>query len=63
MVLDALEKLMQGRTVIIIAHRLNTIRHVDKIIVLTNGIVAEEGTHNELIKKGKIYEQLYQCSK
>lgn len=58
-VLEALEKLMVGRTVIIIAHRLNTIRHVDKIIVLTNGTIAEEGTHDELIHKGKIYEQLY----
>ncbi len=58
-VLEALEKLMKGRTVIIIAHRLNTIRNVDKIIVLTNGEVAEEGTHDELIRKGKIYEQLY----
>lgn len=58
-VLEALEKLMKGRTVITIAHRLNTIRHVDKIIVLHNGIIAEEGTHDELIKKGKIYEQLY----
>ncbi len=58
-VMDALEKLMQGRTVIIIAHRLNTIRNVDKIIVLTHGMVAEEGTHDELISKGKIYEQLY----
>ena len=59
MVLDALEKLMKGRTVIIIAHRLNTIRNVDKIIVLSNGEIAEEGTHDELIGRGKIYEQLY----
>jgi len=58
-VLDAMEKLMKGRTVIIIAHRLNTIRNVDKIIVLCNGEVAEEGTHEELIRKGKIYGQLY----
>ena len=58
-VMDALEKLMKGRTVITIAHRLNTIRNVDKIIVLTNGKVAEEGTHDELIQKGKIYGQLY----
>jgi subfamily B ATP-binding cassette protein MsbA len=58
-VLEALEKLMKGRTVIIIAHRLNTIRHVDKIIVLNNGVIAEEGTHEELIRKGKIYQHLY----
>ena len=59
MVMEALEKLMKGRTVITIAHRLNTIRNVDKIIVLTQGVIAEEGTHDELIRKGKIYEQLY----
>ena len=58
-VLEALEKLMKGRTVITIAHRLNTIHHVDKIIVLNNGIIEEQGTHDELIKKGKLYEQLY----
>lgn len=59
MVLEALEKLMKGRTVITIAHRLNTIRHVDKIIVLNNAVIEEQGTHEELIKKGKLYEQLY----
>lgn len=58
-VMEALENLMQGRTVIIIAHHLNTIRNVDKIIVLSNGIVAEEGTHDELMEKGGIYEELY----
>jgi subfamily B ATP-binding cassette protein MsbA len=58
-VMDALENLMKGRTVIIIAHRLNTIRNVDKIIVLSDGTVAEEGTHDELMKKGKIYEVMY----
>lgn len=59
LVLEALEKLMKGRTVITIAHRLNTIRHVDKIIVLNNAEIEEQGTHEELIKKGKLYEQLY----
>ncbi|MGH2646137.1 MAG: ABC transporter ATP-binding protein [Ginsengibacter sp.] len=58
-VMEALEKLMKGRTVIIIAHRLSTIRDADKIIVLDNGFVAEEGTHEELMKKGKIYADLY----
>lgn len=58
-VLAALQKLMKGRTVITIAHRLNTIRHVDKIIVLNKGVIAEEGTHDELMRKGKIYEHLY----
>ncbi|MFT4759009.1 MAG: ATP-binding cassette subfamily B protein [Paraglaciecola sp.] len=47
---DALEKLMEGRTSIIIAHRLTTIRDVDKIYVLENGIISERGTHQELLE-------------
>lgn len=58
-VMEALENLMVGRTVIIIAHRLSTIRNVDKIVVLANGKIAEQGTHDELMEKGKIYEELY----
>ncbi len=58
-VMEALENLMKGRTVIIIAHRMNTIRHVDKIIVLSDGMVAEEGTHDELMRKGKMYRELH----
>jgi subfamily B ATP-binding cassette protein MsbA len=58
-VMEALENLMLGRTVIIIAHRLSTIRNVEKIIVLANGKIAEEGTHDELMEKGALYEALY----
>jgi subfamily B ATP-binding cassette protein MsbA len=58
-VIEALEKLMQGRTVITIAHRLSTIREADKIVVLKNGFVAEEGTHKELMLKGQVYHELY----
>ena len=58
-VLDALERLMKGRTVITLTHRLNTIRHADNILVLLDGAVAEEGTHSELEKKGGIYSELY----
>ena len=58
-VMEALENLMAGRTVIIIAHRLTTIRDADKIIVLHKGSVIEEGTHDELIAKGKMYRDLY----
>lgn len=47
---DALEKLMEGRTSIIIAHRLTTIRDVDKIYVLENGIISEQGTHQQLLE-------------
>jgi ABC-type multidrug transport system fused ATPase/permease subunit len=60
LVIDALERLMKGRTVITIAHRLSTIRDADKIIVLKDGVVAEEGTHNELIAHGGVYAELYQ---
>jgi subfamily B ATP-binding cassette protein MsbA len=58
-VMEALEKLMAGRTVIIIAHRLSTIRNTDKIIVMKDGVVAEEGTHLELLKQNKMYAILY----
>ena len=58
-VMDALQNLMTGRTVIIIAHRLNTIRYADKIIVLNNGFIVEEGTHEELMTKGKMYADLH----
>jgi len=58
-VMEALQNLMFGRTVIIIAHRLNTIRNADKIIVLNNGHIVEEGTHDELITRGAIYADLH----
>jgi subfamily B ATP-binding cassette protein MsbA len=58
-VLNALEKLMIGRTVIIIAHRLNTICNADQIVVLNNGLIEEKGTHDELMEKGQIYAELY----
>ncbi len=59
LVMDALELLMKGRTVITIAHRLSTIRDADKIIVLKGGVIAEEGSHDELIKRNEIYAGLY----
>jgi subfamily B ATP-binding cassette protein MsbA len=57
---DALETLMQGRTTLTIAHRLSTIRKADRIIVLVNGIIAEEGTHEALLDKRGEYFRLYQ---
>jgi subfamily B ATP-binding cassette protein MsbA len=59
LVIDALEKLMKGKTVIAIAHRLTTIRDSDQIIVLAGGVVAESGSHDELLKRGGIYADLY----
>jgi len=59
LVIDALERLMKGRTVITIAHRLSTIRDAHKIIVLKDGVVFEEGTHDELVARGGFYAELY----
>ena len=59
LVIDALEKLMKGRTVIAIAHRLSTIRDADKIVVISGGVVAEDGTHEELMARNGIYAGLH----
>jgi len=59
MVVKALERLMKGRTVITIAHRLSTIRNSDLIIVLKDGVVAERGTHDQLMKLNGAYADLY----
>ena len=59
LVIDGLRKLMKGRTVIMIAHRLSTISEADKIVVLKDGIVAEEGSHGELLALGGVYAELH----
>jgi len=56
---QALERLMEGRTTIIIAHRLSTVRNADKIVVLKGKDIIEQGTHGELIKKSGVYHRLY----
>ena len=58
-VIEALERLMKGRTVIIISHRLNTILTADKLFVIKDGMVEEEGTHESLLEKGSTYAALY----
>lgn len=57
-VMDALQNLMKGRTVITIAHRLSTIRDADKIIVLKDGLLVEQGTHSELLNNSGLYADL-----
>jgi ABC-type multidrug transport system fused ATPase/permease subunit len=59
LVMEGLDKLMKGRTVITIAHRLSTIRDSNKIIVLDRGVVAEQGTHDELLALKGIYSELH----
>lgn len=55
----AIEQLLQDRTVLVIAHRLSTVRRADKIMVLSKGELAEMGSHDELIAKGGLYAELY----
>jgi ATP-binding cassette subfamily B protein len=59
LVVEALERLMKGRTVITIAHRLSTIRDADDIIVLKDGVVAENGTHQQLLALNGVYAGLH----
>lgn len=60
LVQEALDRLMTGRTVIVIAHRLSTVQHADKILVLNKGQIVEAGKHEELLAGGGIYQKLYQ---
>jgi len=57
---DALKEVMKDRTTLVIAHRLSTIEDADQVIVLREGKVIEQGTHDELLAKGKVYAGLYQ---
>lgn len=56
---DAMARLMAGRTTIVVAHRLSTIQHADKIMVMHKGKLREQGTHQELLRENGIYKKLY----
>ena len=59
LVQEALERLMRGRTTLVIAHRLSTIRNADRILVLADGQIVEQGKHEELLAAGGLYRRLY----
>ena len=58
LVQEALERLMAGRTTVVIAHRLSTVKAADCIVVLDGGIIVQEGTHTNLIDRGGLYRRL-----
>lgn len=60
LITQALARLMDGRTTIMVAHRLSTIQHADKIIVMHHGEIKESGTHQELLSKDGLYKKLYE---
>ena len=59
LVFDALDRLMEGKTLIVIAHRLATIQRADKIFVIEDGAIVETGKHDELLAKGGLYAKLH----
>jgi ATP-binding cassette subfamily B protein/subfamily B ATP-binding cassette protein MsbA len=57
--IEAFQRLMKGRTTFIIAHRLSTVRHADRIALLDHGRLVESGSHEELVERGGLYQQFY----
>lgn len=60
LVQEAINNLMKGRTVIVIAHRLSTVMHADKIVVIDKGKIIDMGTHEELFAHNALYKKLYE---
>ena len=59
LVFEALDRLMEGKTTIVIAHRLSTVRRADMIFVVNEGKIVQQGRHEELLKAGGLYAELY----
>ncbi len=57
---QSMERLMEGRTTLVVAHRLSTIRHADRILVIQDGAIVTQGTHDHLIRESPLYRSLYQ---
>ena len=57
--IEALDRLMEGKTCIVIAHHLNSIRHADVVFVIKDSELVEQGTHEELLAVGGVYSELY----
>jgi ATP-binding cassette subfamily B protein len=58
LVKEALDRLMHGRTTLIIAHRLSTVRDADRVLVIDGGVIAQSGTHDELMTQEGLYKRL-----
>ena len=60
---EAINELVKGKTLLVIAHRLNTIRQADQILVISDGKISEQGTHGELMEKAGIYQEFVNIRK
>jgi subfamily B ATP-binding cassette protein MsbA len=62
LVLEGLRRLMKGRTVIMVTHRLNTLHDADQIVVVSGGVIAERGSHDDLLRRDGVYASLYRAT-